>query len=203
MDERLGRPSLKNFSSLTAFFVVKDGIRVLGVDDASFEFESEDTFLTGVVYRGTEFVEDIQCVPVEVDGEDATRKVLRLYEKFSNHKQVKAILTDGISLAGFNLIDLDRLAVETGKAVVAVTKNRPDKEKFRETMKKTGNYDRKFEEFEEPRKTELKHGCCFIQFSGCSEECAKDFVRKNVIHGQVPESIRVADMVGRALNQKP
>ena len=56
---------------------MKDGIRVLGIDDAAFEFESETTFLTGVVYRGTEFIEDVQSIPVEVDGRDATSQVLK------------------------------------------------------------------------------------------------------------------------------
>lgn len=179
---------------------MKDGIRVLGIDDSAFEFEDDTAFLTGVVYRGTEFIEDIQSIEVEVDGEDATGKVLELYEKFSNHHQIKAILTDGIAFGGFNLVDIEEVAEETGKPVVAVTKNRPDRKDFREAMKKTENYDKRFEEFEDPVKVELEDGCCFIQFSGCSREDAESFVEKNIVYGQVPESIRVADMVGRALN---
>ncbi|MFB6100576.1 MAG: DUF99 family protein [Candidatus Nanohalobium sp.] len=179
---------------------MKDGIRVLGIDDASFEFESEKTFLTGVVYRGSEFIEDIQSIEVEVDGEDATEKVLELYEEFSNHQQIKAVLTDGIAFGGFNLVDIDEVAEKIGKPVVAVTKNRPDRRGFRKAMKRTDNYDERFEKFEEAVEVELEDGKCFIQFSGCSRKDAEGFVRKNIVHGQVPESIRVADMVGRALN---
>jgi endonuclease V-like protein UPF0215 family len=179
---------------------VKDGIRVLGIDDAAFEFDSETTFLTGVVYRGTEFIEDIQSEEVEVDGEDATDRVLQLVEKFSNQKQIKAILLDGIAFGGFNILNIHRISRESGKPVVAVTKNRPDREKFRDAMESTGNYTEVFEELDDPVELELKEGNCFIQFSGCSREEAEEFVRKNIVHGQVPESIRVADMVGRALN---
>jgi endonuclease V-like protein UPF0215 family len=181
---------------------VKDGIRVLGIDDAAFEFDSETTFLTGVVYRGTEFIEDIQCIEVEVDGRDATDKVLRLWDNFSNHHQIKAILIDGISLGGFNLVDIEKISEETERPIVAVTKNRPNREDFREAMERTDNYDEKFEKLGEPVEIELKDGKCFIQFSGCSVDEARNFVRKNIIHGQVPESIRVADLVGRALNSE-
>jgi len=181
---------------------VKDGIRVLGIDDSSFELEDDRAFLTGVVYRGTEFIEDIQCIEVTVDGRDATVKVLKLFEKVSNHEQIKAILIDGISLGGFNIVDLDKIESETGKAVVAVTKNRPDRDDFRETMERTGNYDRNFEDLEEPVEISLEDGNCFIQFAGCTREEAEELIRKNLIHGQVPESIRIADMVGRALNSE-
>lgn len=179
---------------------MKDGIRVLGIDDAAFEFESEETFLTGVVYRGTEFIEDIQSVQIDVDGEDATEKVLELVEKFSNQKQIKAVLLDGISLGGFNLVDLEDVSEKSDLPVVAVTKNRPDRADFRAAMKRSGNYDEKFEDLNEPVEVELEDGRCFIQFSGCTREEAENYVRKNLIHGQVPESIRVADLVGRALN---
>lgn len=181
---------------------MKDGIRVLGIDDAAFEFEAEETFLTGVIYRGTEFVEDIESIKVEVDGEDATEKVLELYENTSNHKQLKAILTDGIAFAGFNLIDIEKVSEATGKPVVAVTKNEPHREKFMKAMRKTENYDRAFERFDDPIEVELEDGSCFIQFSGCTEREARSLVKKNIIHGQVPESIRVADMVGTALNHE-
>ncbi|MFB6192821.1 MAG: DUF99 family protein [Candidatus Nanohaloarchaea archaeon] len=178
---------------------MKQGIRVLGIDDAAFEHGENRTFLTGVVYRGTEFIEDIKTIEVKVDGEDATEKVLKLAEKFSNQEQIKALLLDGISLGGFNLVDLKHLSEKTGKPVIAVTKNRPHRERFRKTMEETGNYDKVFEKLGEPAEIELRDGRCFIQHKGCSREEASEYVRKNTTHGQIPESIRVADMIGRAL----
>lgn len=181
---------------------MKEGIRVLGIDDAAFEFESDTTFLTGVVYRGREFIEDIQCIEIYVDGEDATEKVVELVEKFSNQKQIKAVLLDGISLGGFNLVDLEEVSEKSDLPVVAVTKNRPDREDFRSTMKRTGNYDERFEDLKEPVELELEDGRCFIQFSRCTRVEAENFVKRNLIHGQVPEAIRVADLIGKALDSK-
>ncbi|MFB6115263.1 MAG: DUF99 family protein [Candidatus Nanohalobium sp.] len=175
---------------------MKEGARILGVDDASFSFEDEKTFLTGVVYRGTEFIEDIKTVPIKVDAENATEKLIELHNSCNNPEQIKAVLTDGISFAGFNIIDLEKASKELEKPVIAVTKNRPDREDFRETMERTGNYDEKFEALDEPVKVELEDGEAFIQFSGCNGEEAKEIVKTSIIHGQVPEPVRVADLIG-------
>jgi endonuclease V-like protein UPF0215 family len=175
---------------------MKNGARVLGVDEASFSFEDNETFLTGVVYRGTEFIEDIKTVPIEVDAENATEKLLELHEKCNNTGQIKAVLVDGISFAGFNIVDIEKASEEIGKPVIAVTKNRPDRENFRETMERTGNYDEVFEGLDDPYELELKDGGAFLQFAGCSRDEACEIVEACIIHGQVPECIRVADIVG-------
>ncbi|MFB6203466.1 MAG: DUF99 family protein [Candidatus Nanohaloarchaea archaeon] len=179
--------------------MMKDGIRVLGIDDASFSFEDSQTFLTGVVYRGTEFIEDIQTVDVDVDGYDATEKVVELFNNCDNTSQIRGILLDGISFAGFNIVDLDEVEERTGKPVVAVTPNEPDREEFRETMERTGNVDEVFEDLGEPREVELEDGTAYIQFSGCGPEEARELVRKSVIHGLTPEPVRVSHMIGRAM----
>ncbi len=177
----------------------KKGIRVLGIDDGAFEFEEDETWLTGVVYRGTEFIEDIVVTKVDVDGYDATERVIRLFDQCQNHGQIKAILLDGISFAGFNIVDIEEVSEDTGKPVVAVTANRPDRELFRETMERTGNIDERFENFGEPREVELKDGKVFVQYRGAEFEDVKGFVRASTIHGLSPEPIRVADMIGRAM----
>lgn len=175
---------------------MKDGARVLGVDDASFSLEEDETLLIGVVYRGTEFIEDIKMNKVEIDGEDSTERLLELHELCNNPLQIKAVLTDGISFGGFNVLNLEKASKTLEKPVIAVTKNRPDRDNFRDTMKRTGNYEEVFESLEEPFELELEEGRIFIQFSGCSREKAEEIVRASVLQGQVPEAVRVADRIG-------
>ncbi|MFB6291973.1 MAG: DUF99 family protein [Candidatus Nanohaloarchaea archaeon] len=178
---------------------MKEGSRILGIDDAAFEFEDDKTFLVGVVYRGTEFVEDIVTEEVEVDGYDATEAVISLYRKCKNPGQVKAVLTDGISFAGFNLVDIHEVAEELDVPVIAVTANEPDREDFRATMERTGNQDPVFDRFEEAEPLELKDGTAYIQHAGIELEDARKVVRRTTIHGLSPEAIRVAHMIGRTL----
>lgn len=180
---------------------MKEGIRILGIDDAPFKHSDTETFLTGVVYRGTEFIEDIRTVRIEVDADNSSEKVLELYDRCNNPRQIKAVLLDGISFAGFNILELDRIATELDRPVVAVTPNRPDREGFREAMKNSGNYDKNFEQLPEYRELDLKDGTVYFQFSGCGREEAKELIESSIIHGQVPEPIRVADMIGRAFRE--
>jgi endonuclease V-like protein UPF0215 family len=180
---------------------MKEGTRFLGVDDSAHEkFEDETTFLVGVSYRGKDFVEDIRKTKVQVDGGDATDKVIELYRK-AEASTIGCVFLDGISFAGLNIVDIEKISRETGVPVIAVTKNEPDREKFYEALEIVGNEDG-FWEMTEPREVSLKDGNVFIQFSGTDFEVAKDAVRKSVIHGQVPECIRVADMIGSILKSE-
>lgn len=178
---------------------MKEGIRVLGVDDAPSERADEHTFLTGVVYRGTDFIEDVKTENIRVDGEEATEKVISLYRKCKNPRQIKAVLIDGISFAGFNIVDIERVSEEIEKPVIAVTANEPDKERFRQAMKYSDNYDERFENFAPHKEIELDEGKCFIQFAGCGKDEAEEIVKNSIIHGLVPEPIRVAHMIGRGM----
>lgn len=180
---------------------MKDGIRFLGIDDSPFSHEDDEAFLTGVVYRGTEFIEDIRKTGIEVDAEDATEKILELYEMCDNTRQIKAILIDGVSVAGFNVVDIDELAEETDKPVIAVTSNPPRPDKFRSAMKKSGNDTSKFEELPETRQIEMDAGESYMQFAGCGVEKATELVKISTLHGLTPEAIRVADMIGRAFTE--
>lgn len=177
---------------------MKKGARVLGVDDAAFEFGDDQTFLVGVVYRGTEFIEDVRAVDIEVDGDEATDRLVQLHDRCNNPGQVRAVLVDGISFAGFNLVDIHEASSRLGKPVIAVTGNRPDPEKFRDTMERTGNRDPAFEKLDDARSVELKDGSVYIQFAGTSYREARDTVRSSTIHGLTPEPVRVAHMIGRA-----
>lgn len=178
---------------------MKEGIRVLGIDDAPSKRTDKQTFLTGVVYRGTEFIEDIKTENIQVDGEEATEKVVSLYRKCNNPRQIKAVLIDGISFAGFNIVDIEEVSEEIEKPVIAVTANEPDKKRFRQAMKRSDNYDERFESFAPHEEIELEDGKCFIQFTGCSKDDAEKIVKNSVIHGLVPEPIRVAHMIGRGM----
>nr|EGQ40025.1 MAG: hypothetical protein J07AB56_07530 [Candidatus Nanosalinarum sp. J07AB56] len=95
---------------------MKAGARVLGIDDTGHSLDDPDTKIVGVVYRGTEFIEDVRFGEVEVDGDDATQKVIGLHERCKNTEQIAAVIVDGISVAGFNLIDISRGLQQTREA---------------------------------------------------------------------------------------
>jgi hypothetical protein len=178
---------------------MKEGIRVLGVDDAAFELEDSSTELVGVVYRGTQFIEDIKLSSVTVDGEDSSESVVELFERCNNTDHIQAVLVDGISFAGFNVVDLEMVSEKTGLPVIAVTSNRPDREDFRQTMERNGSSSEAFERLEEPSELEVEAGTVYYQYAGTGKREARDYLRYTLLQGLTPEPVRVAHMIGRAL----
>lgn len=170
---------------------MKQGSRFLGIDDGPREVEK----LIGVAYRGTEFMEQVEIIDQEPDTGEATEDIIELYRLFDQH--IAAILLDGISFNGFNVADLERINQETGKPVIAVTNNRPDKEAMKNGLETTGLETEIVENL--PEIHEL--GEVYIQFSGCKYEEASEMVRSATLQGNIPEAIRVAHLIGTALGE--
>jgi len=103
-----------------------------------------------------------------------------------------------VSFGGFNVIDLEEIAKRTSKPVIAVTSNKPDKERFIDTLEKYSNGREKIERLDEPKTVEVESGEIYIQFSGTDFEEAREIAKSSIIYGKVPEPIRVAHMIGRA-----
>jgi endonuclease V-like protein UPF0215 family len=177
---------------------MKPGTRFLGIDDSSHDkFKDETAFLIGVTYRGTDFVEDVRKTSVDIDGDDATQSIIEIYES-AEASEIGYILLGGVSFAGLNIAELQRINEETDKPVIAVTKNQPDREKFLEALENVG-HEEKFRKLEKPSKLELEEGKVFLHFTGCSESEAEKAVKNSTLQGLTPEPIRVADMIGEII----
>lgn len=181
---------------------MKPGDRVLGVDDAAFNSNAEKATLTGVVFRGNETIEDIRFSSVEIDGEDAVEKIIRLHDS-CNTDHIKAVLTDGLCLAGFNFIDIEELSEKLEKPVIAVTSNEPERERFKQGMEKAGGDSSVIDGMPEPEKIESERGTIHFQRVGVSLEEAEEIIQKTSINGLTPEPIRVAHLIGSRLPTEP
>lgn len=108
---------------------VKPQIRVLGFDDGTFSFSSklkhEKTILIGVVMKGSLEVVGVLSRWITVDGRDVTDAMINSVNS-SRFKDLRVILLKGITYAGFNVVDLERLHNETGLPVVVVVRKKPD-----------------------------------------------------------------------------
>ena len=105
---------------------MKSQIRLIGIDDSPFTFKDKYTSIIGVVMRGGSYIECVLHDQVFVDGDDATFICKKMIEKTRHKKQLKAILLDGISLGGFNVVDINELFYCTTIPVITVTRDKPD-----------------------------------------------------------------------------
>ena len=109
---------------------MKKEIRILGIDDAPFDrFKDRRTLLLGAFFRGGSSLDGVLSETVEVDGTDSSDKIIRMVRKSRFYKQLRAIMMKGIAVAGFNLIDVEKVSKKTGIPVIVVMRRMPDRGK--------------------------------------------------------------------------
>jgi len=181
---------------------IKKGVKILGIACSSFN-RLEDKFVPiyGVVYRGASLFEGVLKTSIEVDGEDATEKIQTMIEQSKHNKQLNLIMTRGITIAGFNYIDIKKLYEKTGLPVISVVDRKPNFEKIRSAIKNVVNWEERYKVITNSsliREIQSSEEPVFIQSIGFKEEEIATFLKKVTVVGRIPEPIRVARLIARA-----
>lgn len=177
---------------------------MIGLDDGPFLRSSRRAALVGVVFSTPNYVEGLLRTSVAIDGTDATDRILSLLGSSPFLDGVRAVILDGIAVGGFNLIDLDRLHEGLQRPVVTVTRRSPDFPAIRSALRKYF-----------PRDAEVRwrlvraHPLFRLAMSegnplrvsavGCTRAEAAAIVRRTTVRGNLPEPLRLARLVARAL----
>ncbi|HEX9907075.1 MAG TPA: DUF99 family protein, partial [Thermoplasmata archaeon] len=115
---------------------MKQQVRILGIDDSPFKFKDERALVVGALVRVPNYLEGVLTTDVRVDGDDATARIIDMVSGSRYSDQVKAVMLDGIAVAGFNVIDIEKLSRSLKVPVITVTRDRPDLEKMRSALEK-------------------------------------------------------------------
>jgi len=182
---------------------VKKESRTLGFDDGAFKKGDNEVILVGVLVRGKEYVDAVMSTKVEIDGFDATQKMIQLVNNSRQKEIIKVIFLNGIACAGFNLVDIQELHEKTGKPVVVIIKNKPHPQEFRKALLNLSESAKRLQvlykagdihEFKINQITTI-----YFQFAGCKEEKAKRFIRQSLKRSSVPECLRLAHLVASGM----
>src|SRR3989344_2798039 len=99
----------------------KKEVRVIGIDDASFDkFKDRSVTVIGTIYRGGSFMDGALSTKVRIDGNNATDKIAAMINSCKFKPQLRCILLDGIAVGGFNVIDVKKLSKKTSLPVIVV-----------------------------------------------------------------------------------
>ncbi len=178
----------------------KKEIRVVGWDDASSpRAPGSKVTLIGAITRGGGALDGVLSTKVTYDGLDATEKISRVINNSRHKAQLRIIMTDGITFAGFNLVDIKELYRATELPVIVVQRKMPNLKKFLSALKR-------FEDYDE-RKTIVKHagrifrcGKIFFQKAGLTASEAAEIIKLSTTRGNIPEPIRVAHLIATGLS---
>lgn len=182
---------------------LKSGVKVIGWDDGPFNFGQEGPVpLVGVITRGGNLVEGVMKTSIRVDGVQGTSQLTTTIERSRHRKDLALILLDGITVGGFNVIDIKKLSERTGIPVLAITRNRPDLSSFRKALKEIPDSESRLRAAEKAgriRSTTVRKTEIHFQKSGLTVEEAKQAISITSTHACLPEPIRLANMIAKSL----
>lgn len=181
--------------------MIKREVRVIGWDDAKFERKQKDSVtLVGVVVRGGGFLDGVLTTKVICDGLDSTEKISIAINNSRHRDQLRYIMTNGISFAGFNLVDIKELNKLTNLPTIAIMRKSPKIKKFIEAMKI-------FDDFEKRKNIVKNAGKIYLfpkkkvyyQKAGISKKEAEELIEITATHSNIPEPIRLAHIIATGL----
>ncbi len=183
------------------FRTIKPEIRVLGVDDGMFTPHVKGSALiVGVVFRGGYWLDGVISTRVEVDGFDATDKIASMVNGSPHHKQLRVIMLDGVTFAGFNIVDIKKLNRATQLPVIAVTRDEPDFDDIKKALKKLPRSEERWKAVQNAGKitkvyTRNRKEKVYMETAGIQEEDAERILRLTSTRSSVPEPLRVAHLI--------
>lgn len=166
---------------------------VIGFDDAPHVRGSVGKVgLVGCVCSGPRLDIVVRDV-VEKDGTDATTVMARLVrDKDLTH--VRAVMLQGITVAGFNVVDIHRLAEELSMPVLVVTRKKPRLELIFKAVMAVEGWEHKRALMEAAGEPEAC-GDVWVQRAGLTHTEAMGMLERTTQHGVIPEPLRLAHII--------
>ena len=186
-----------------AFGVVKQEIRILGIDDGKFTPHIQgEVLIVGVVFRGGYSLEGVMHTKVVIDGLDATDKIAAMINGSPHKPQLRVIMLNGITVAGFNLIDIQKLHSDTGLPVISVTQDKPDLDAIREALKNLPDTELRWQFVQNAgpiRVVQNKGAKLYVCLAGISVDDALIVLDTTATRGSLPEPLRVAHLIASGI----
>lgn len=186
--------------------MVKPEIRVLGVDDGKFIPHSKsEVLVVGVVFRGGYWLDGVMSTLVAVDGFDATENICKMITSSPHYRQLRVIMLNGITLGGFNVVDIKVLNDQTGLPVIAVTSKRPNLEEVHSALKNLPRSEERWAAVMNAGElfvVTMRDGRrkIYVEITGISKSVAEQVLRLTSTRSKIPEPLRVAHLVASGIS---
>ncbi len=183
---------------------IKPEIRIVGFDDGPFIPRSKGkTIVIGVVYRGGNFLDGILKTEVEIDGLDATKTLIETTNKTKHKKQLRVIMLKGITIAGFNIIDIRELSRRTSLPVIVINRKKPDLNRIKEALSHFKDFRKRWQYIKSAGKINVfkieNNKNLYYQFTGLASNQAERIIELSCTRSLIPEPLRVAHLIASAL----
>ena len=193
---------MKKRNEKKKFRIIKQEIRILGVDDSPFPSHTTDeVMLVGTVFRAGSLLDGVLSTYIHGDGTDATEKISEMVKNSRNLDQLGVIMLDGITFGGFNIVNIRQISESTGIPVIVIMRKFPNFERIKKALKR-------FDDWEDRWANVIEAGevysvdrpePIYIQIHGIEREDAEDIVRLSTTRSSIPEPLRVAHIIAAGI----
>jgi len=189
------------------FRSIKPEIRVLGIDDGGFVPRTKGTVdVVGVVYRGGYWFEGVMRAEITIDGLDATEKIAAMIESSPYYRELRVVVLDGVTFAGFNVVDISKLSRRVELPVISVTRKKPELEEIRSALKNLPDFEIRWRAMENAGKifeveTRKGENPVYMHMAGILREDAEKIMKKTSTRSLIPEALRVVHIIASGLTR--
>ncbi|UCE14479.1 MAG: DUF99 family protein [Candidatus Heimdallarchaeota archaeon] len=193
---------MNEINSIKRWRTVKSKTPIIGIDDGGFDrFSKEEMSIPvfGVIMKGAAYVDGIVQSQLKRDDPLATSIISEMIMSSDHKNQLQAILLQGITIAGFGVIDIVKLYEKTGIPVIVVLRKFPNFPKIKAALEKTFPEDQErwqsIERAGKPLKAQ-EDPLIFLQVMGIHPKDAFLLIKKSTAVGTIPEALRIAHFIG-------
>lgn len=180
------------------FRKIKPEIRILGIDDAPFTPHGEgEVLIVGTVFRGGFWLDGVLTTHIQLDGSDATDKIIKMVSKSRHLGQIRVIMLDGVTFGGFNVVDIQEIYRKTSVPVIVIMRKIPRFEKIKKALQKFYDWEDRWNNIKKAGpvyEVDVKEPI-FMQLSGIGVEDALEIVKLSTTRSAIPEPIRAAHLI--------
>lgn len=183
-------------------FHIKNEIRVLGIDDSA--LIRDKILIVGAFFRGGEWLDGVMRSYVTKDGMDSTDAIVEMSKSSKHFGQIRVIMLDGVTYAGFNPVDINSIWERTDIPVVVIMRAYPNFRKIEDALaylpepKKRMDIILKAGEITEVQ-TKKRAQPVYIQHAGIESEHAAKIVQLTATRSNIPEPLRVAHLIATGI----
>lgn len=185
---------------MSSDFHIKSEIRILGIDDSA--LLNEKVMIVGTIFRGGDWIDGVLRSEITKDGLDATDVICNMIKKSKHYGQIRAVILDGITYGGFNVVDIQTLYRETGIPVIVVMRSYPDFDKIKLALKYFPDKEERWAIIKRAGKIEKiigKKNSIYIQRAGIGLETVRKIIQLTSIRSNIPEPLRVAHLIATGI----
>ena len=153
--------------------------------------------VVGAVYSGPEF-EGLLSTRVRQDGRNSTTKLVQMIRGSKFQQQLHLVMLDGITLGGFNVVDLANLADGVGLPCVSVMRRRPDLPAMAAALENLPGSRARWRLVQRAGPLH-RAGSLWFQVAGATAEVVAPVICSSVHHGKLPECLRAAHLIGSGI----